>query len=149
MLLMLPFATEDRHHLSFIDAWFEATSAVCIAGLVVVDTETTFTAFGQIVLMILIQVGGLGFMTFGVLIAIMLGKSIGFKERLMIQEALNQLSIEGMVRLVKFVVVFTLIAEAIGAIILSIRWVSDFGFPRRSIMGFFIRFRLLIIQALI
>ncbi len=59
LLLMLPFATKDRHHLSFIDALFEATSAVCVTGLVVVGTETTFTMFGQIVLMVLIQVGGL------------------------------------------------------------------------------------------
>ncbi|GAA2700362.1 hypothetical protein GCM10009865_07320 [Aeromicrobium ponti] len=73
---------------------FEATSAVCVTGLVVVDTETTFTMFGQIVLMVLIQVGGLGFMTFGVLLAITLGKNIGLKGRLMIQESLNQLTIE-------------------------------------------------------
>lgn len=140
LLLMLPFATKDRHHLSFIDALFEATSAVCVTGLVVVDTQTTFTVFGQIVLMVLIQIGGLGFMTFGVLIAIMLGKNIGLKGRLMIQESLNQLSIEGMVRLVKFVVGFTLIAEMIGALILAIRWSSDFGFPAHCIMAFSIRF---------
>ncbi|WP_440231461.1 TrkH family potassium uptake protein [Cytobacillus sp. SAFR-174] len=137
LLLMLPFATKDRHHLSFIDALFEATSAVCVTGLVVVDTQTTFTVFGQIVLMVLIQIGGLGFMTFGVLIAIMLGKNIGLKGRLMIQESLNQLSIEGMVRLVKFVVGFTLIAETIGALILAIRWLSDFGFPRALYYGIF------------
>lgn len=137
LLLMLPFATKDRHHLSFIDALFEATSAVCVTGLVVVDTETTFTTFGQIVLMILIQVGGLGFMTFGVLIAIMLGKNIGLKGRLLIQESLNQLSIQGMVRLVKFVVGFTLIVEAIGAFILAIRWAADFGFPRSLYYGVF------------
>ncbi|CAM3768306.1 Trk system potassium uptake protein TrkH [Cytobacillus oceanisediminis] len=90
-----PFCDKRQgHHLSFIDALFEATSAVCVTGLVVVDTETTFTMFGQIVLMVLIQVGGLGFMTFGVLLAITLGKNIGLKGRLMIQESLNQLTIE-------------------------------------------------------
>src|SRR4051812_16737635 len=62
-LLMIPFATADRHHLSFIDALFEATSAVCVTGLAVVDTGTTFTLFGQIVLLVLIQLGGWGFMT--------------------------------------------------------------------------------------
>ncbi|KAF0821917.1 TrkH family potassium uptake protein [Cytobacillus firmus] len=137
LLLMLPFSTSDRHHLSFIDALFEATSAVCVTGLVVVDTQTTFTVFGQVVLMALIQIGGLGFMTFGVLIAIMLGKTIGLKGRLMIQESLNQLTIEGMVRLVKFVVAFTLIVEAIGAIILAVRWAEDFGFPQSLYYGAF------------
>ncbi|WP_264737974.1 TrkH family potassium uptake protein [Cytobacillus firmus] len=137
LLLMLPFSTSDRHHLSFIDALFEATSAVCVTGLVVVDTQTTFTVFGQVVLMALIQIGGLGFMTFGVLIAIMLGKNIGLKGRLMIQESLNQLTIEGMVRLVKFVVAFTLIVEAIGAIILAVRWAEDFGFPQSLYYGAF------------
>lgn len=137
LLLMLPIATKDRHSLSFIDALFEATSAVCVTGLVVVDTETTFTVFGQIVLMILIQVGGLGFMTFGVLIALILGKNIGLRGRLMIQESLNQLSIEGMVRLVKFVFGFTLLIEGIGTIILSIRWADDFGFPRSIYYGLF------------
>jgi trk system potassium uptake protein len=136
-LLMLPFATKDRHHLSFIDALFEATSAVCVTGLVVVDTQTTFTVFGQIVLMFLIQIGGLGFMTVGILIALFLGKNIGLKGRLMIQESLNQLSLEGMVRLVKFVVIFTLIIEGIGATILAIRWASDFGFPQSIFYGIF------------
>jgi trk system potassium uptake protein TrkH len=137
LLLMLPFATKDRHHLSFIDALFEATSAVCVTGLVVVDTETTFTLFGQIVLIVLIQVGGLGFMTFGIIIAIVLGKNIGLKGRLMIQESLNQLYIEGMVRLVKFVVGFTFIIEGIGAVILAIRWSHDFGFPKSLFYGLF------------
>ncbi|MGM0877902.1 MAG: TrkH family potassium uptake protein [Bacillota bacterium] len=137
LLLMLPFATKDRHHLSFIDALFEATSAVCVTGLVVVDTETTFTLFGQIVLMVLIQIGGLGFMTFGIIIAIFLGKNIGLKGRLMIQESLNQLNIEGMVRLVKFVVGFTLLIEGIGAVILAIRWSHDFGFPKSLYYGLF------------
>ncbi|AIM16165.1 Ktr system potassium transporter B [Bacillus sp. X1(2014)] len=137
LLLMLPFATKDRHHLSFIDALFEATSAVCVTGLVVVDTQSTFTLFGQIVLMVLIQIGGLGFMTVAILIALFLGKNIGLKGRLMIQESLNQLSLEGMVRLVKFVVFFTLLIEGLGAVILAIRWSSDFGFPQSIFYGIF------------
>ncbi|MCD4837948.1 TrkH family potassium uptake protein [Neobacillus sedimentimangrovi] len=134
---MLPFATKDRHHLSFIDALFEATSAVCVTGLVVVDIQSTFTLFGQIVLMVLIQIGGLGFMTVAILIALFLGKNIGLKGRLMIQESLNQLSLEGMVRLVKFVVFFTLLIEGLGAVILAIRWSSDFGFPQSIFYGIF------------
>jgi trk system potassium uptake protein len=137
LLLMLPLATKDRHHLSFIDALFEATSAVCVTGLVVVDTGTTFTIFGQTVLILLIQIGGLGFMTFGILIALFLGKNIGLHGRLMIQESLNQLTLEGMVRLVKFVVGFTFLVEGIGAVILTIRWVTDFGFPKAMYYGIF------------
>lgn len=137
LLLMIPEATKDRHHLSFIDALFEATSAVCVTGLVVVDTESTFTLLGQLVLLVLIQIGGLGFMTFGILIALFLGKNIGLKGRLMIQESLNQISLEGMVRLVKFVLIFTFITEGIGAIFLSIRWASDFGFPKALFYGIF------------
>ncbi|KIY20964.1 MULTISPECIES: TrkH family potassium uptake protein [Mesobacillus] len=137
MLLMLPGATKDRNYLSFIDALFEATSAVCVTGLVVVDTQSTFTLFGQIVLMLLIQIGGLGFMTFGILIALFLGKNIGLKGRMMIQESLNQISLEGMVKLVKFVVGFTFLIEATGAVILSIRWAPDFGFPNSIYYGIF------------
>jgi trk system potassium uptake protein len=137
LLLMLPFATKDRHHLSFIDAIFEATTAVCVTGLVVVDTETTFTLFGQIVMLVLIQVGGLGFMTFGILISLFLGKNIGLTSRVMIQESLNQLSLEGMVKLVKFVVGFTFLIEGIGAIILAIRWSNDLGFPKSIYFGIF------------
>ena len=137
LLLMLPISTQDRHHLSFIDALFEATTAVCVTGLVVVDTKTTFTLFGQIVILLLIQVGGLGFMTFGVLISLFLGKNIGLSSRLMIQESLNQLSLEGMVRLVKFVVGFTLLIEGVGAVILAIRWAKDFGFPQSIYYGIF------------
>lgn len=112
-------------------------SAVCVTGLVVVDTGTTFTVFGQCVLLFLIQTGGLGFMTIGVIIAIFLGKNIGLKGRLMIQESLNQLSLEGMVRLVKFIIFFTFLFEAIGALFLAIRWTTDFGFPTSIYYGIF------------
>lgn len=137
LLLMIPGATKDRHHLSFVDALFEATSAVCVTGLVVVDTETTFTTFGQVILLSLIQIGGLGFMTFGILIALFLGRHIGLKSRLMIQESFNQISLEGMVRLIKFILIFTFVIEGIGALILAIRWSSDFGFPKAIFYGFF------------
>ena len=137
LLLMLPNSTNDGHELSILDAIFEATSAVCVTGLVVVDTGTTFTIFGQCVLLFLIQTGGLGFMTVGVVIAIFLGKNIGLKGRLMIQESLNQLSLEGMVRLVKFILLFTLLFEAIGALFLSIRWSVDLGFPTSIYYGIF------------
>ncbi|WP_071435469.1 TrkH family potassium uptake protein [Bacillus kwashiorkori] len=137
LLLKLPFATVNGTSLSFIDALFEATSAVCVTGLVVVDTGTTFTVFGQIVIMLLIQMGGLGFMTFGVLIALLFGKNIGLQSRLMIQESFNQNRLEGMVRLVKFIFIFTIIMETIGAFILTLSWLNEFGFWKASFYGLF------------
>ncbi|WP_366248600.1 TrkH family potassium uptake protein [Terribacillus aidingensis] len=136
-LLMLPMATADRHHLSFIDALFEATSAVCVTGLVVVDTQTTFTLFGQIVLLCLIQIGGLGFMTLAVFIALLLRRNISFEERHLVKESLNQNSYEGIVRMVRFVLLFTVICEVIGTIILGIHWGNEFGYPKSFYYGLF------------
>ena len=136
-LLMIPFATADRHHLSFIDALFEATSAVCVTGLAVVDTGTTFTLFGQIVLLVLIQLGGWGFMTSGTLMFIILGKKIGLKQRLLIQESLNYFSLQGVIRLVLRIVLITLVVEAIGAIVLSIRWAQEMNWGKAIYYGIF------------
>ncbi|MCM3227242.1 TrkH family potassium uptake protein [Terribacillus saccharophilus] len=136
-LLMLPMATADRHHLSFIDALFEATSAVCVTGLVVVDTQTTFTLFGQIVLLCLIQIGGLGFMTLTVFIALLLRRNISFEERHLVKESLNQNSYEGIVRMVRFVLLFTVICEVIGTIILGIHWGDELGYLKSFYYGLF------------
>jgi len=125
VLLILPISTYKG--ISLIDAFFTATSAVCVTGLVVVDTGTFFTRFGQTVILMLIQVGGLGFMTAGTIIFIILGKKINLKERLVIQEALNQFSIAGLVGLIKKIVLFTLILEGIGALFLSYRFIPMFG----------------------
>ncbi|MBM7579115.1 Trk-type K+ transport system membrane component [Jeotgalibacillus terrae] len=89
LLLKLPLATEAEG-ISWIDAFFMATSATTVTGLVTVDTGTVFTVFGETVIMMLIQIGGLGFMTFAVLAILILGKRISLKERLLLQEALNQ-----------------------------------------------------------
>ena len=136
-LLMIPFATADRHHLSFIDALFEATSAVCVTGLAVVDTGTTFTLFGQIVLLVLIQLGGWGFMTSGTLMFIILGKKIGLKQRLLIQESLNYFSLQGVIRLVLRIALITLVVEAIGAIVLAIRWAQEMSVGKAIYYGIF------------
>lgn len=125
ILLKLPFATTDS--VSLIDALFTSTSAMTVTGLVVVDTGTAYTLFGQIVIMALIQIGGIGIMTFAVLIFIMLGKKIGFKERLVIQQALNQTSVGGVIQLVKRIVVFSFIIEAIAILLLAYKWVPEYG----------------------
>ncbi|AKO92627.1 TrkH family potassium uptake protein [Priestia filamentosa] len=136
-LLMIPAATSDRHHLSFIDALFEATSAVCVTGLAVVDTGTTFTLFGQIILLVLIQVGGWGFMTIGILMFIILGKKIGLQQRLILKESLNAFSLQGVIALVRRVVFITLAVEAIGALILAIRWAQEMSWGKAIYYGIF------------
>ncbi len=136
-LLMIPAATSDRHHLSFIDALFEATSAVCVTGLAVVDTGTTFTLFGQLILLVLIQVGGWGFMTIGILMFIVLGKKIGLQQRLILKESLNAFSLQGVIALVQRVVLITLAVEGIGALILAIRWSQEMSWGRAIYYGIF------------
>lgn len=136
-LLMIPAATQDRHHLNFVDALFEATSAVCVTGLAVVDTGTTFTLFGQIILLVLIQIGGWGFMTSGILMFLIFKKKIGFKQRLLLQESLNSFSIQGVIQLVQRVILITLLIEAIGALILAIRWSQEMGWGKAVYYGIF------------
>ncbi|MDA8234412.1 MAG: TrkH family potassium uptake protein [Clostridia bacterium] len=137
LLLTLPVTTVDGEGLKFLDALFTATSAVCVTGLVVVDTGTTFTVFGKVVIISLIQIGGLGFMTMATLFFILIGKRIGLKERMLMQEALNQVSMEGIVRLTKYVLLATLIIEGIGALILTLTWLDDLGMPKALWYGLF------------
>ncbi len=126
-ILMLPVSSQARVITPFINAIFTATSAVCVTGLVVVDTGTYWSVFGKTVIMILIQIGGLGFMTMTTTIAILLGKKIGLKNRLVMQEALGQFSIAGVIRLTKYVIIATFSIEFIGAILLSTRFIPMFG----------------------
>ncbi|MCU9614603.1 TrkH family potassium uptake protein [Caldibacillus lycopersici] len=124
-LLKLPFATSAS--ISWLDAVFTATSATTVTGLAVVDTGTTFTTFGEVIIMLLMQFGGLGFMTFAVLFFLMFKKKIGLQERVLIQESLNQTALGGLVQLVKALFIFSISIEAIGFILLSIKWVPAFG----------------------
>lgn len=125
LLLLLPISTVDGQGLSLVDSLFTATSATAVTGLVVVTTGTHFTLFGQLVVMFLIQVGGLGIMTVSTLFALFLGKKIGLKERMIIQEDLNQLKMSGVVRLVKYILFMTLIIEGTGALLLFFRLFRD------------------------
>ncbi|MCY9665151.1 TrkH family potassium uptake protein [Paenibacillus alginolyticus] len=134
-LLTLPFASATGHSIAFIDALFTATSATCVTGLVVVDTGSAYTMFGQIVIVSLIQIGGLGFMTMSTLIAFAFRKKITLKERLVLQEAFNQGSMEGIVRLIRKVIIYSLSIEAIAAVIFTIRWTFDFGFTKALYFG--------------
>lgn len=127
LILMLPISSQSREVTPFINAIFTATSAVCVTGLVVVDTGTYWSVFGKTVIIILIQIGGLGFMTMTTTIAIILGKKIGLKNRLVMQEALGQFSIAGVIRLTRYVIVATFSIELVGAILLSTRFIPIFG----------------------
>ena len=108
-LLMLPFAVHPGAHVGPLDALFTATSAVCVTGLVVVDTGDTFSLFGQAVIAILIQIGGLGVASIGMGLALVAGRRISLKGRSLVREALNVESLEGMVRLVRAILLVTLI----------------------------------------
>ncbi|MEK3789063.1 MULTISPECIES: TrkH family potassium uptake protein [Paenibacillus] len=125
LLLMLPIANTSGEPLPFLDALFTATSATCVTGLVVVDTGTHFTIFGQIVIAVLIQIGGLGFMTMATLVALVFKRRISYKERLILQEAMNQTSVEGIVALIRKVIIYSLTIEAVCAVLFAIRWAFD------------------------
>ncbi|KAI7259397.1 hypothetical protein KC345_g10320 [Hortaea werneckii] len=137
LLLMLPLSSVSGQPLSFINALFTATSAACVTGLVVVDTGTYFTGFGQAVILVLIQIGGLGFMTMATLFALLLKRRISLRDRLILQEAMNQSSMEGIVRLIRKVLIYSLVIEAAGAVLLTIRWAFDMPLDRALYYGLF------------
>lgn len=127
LILMTPMVAKNGVGLSFVDALFTATSAVCVTGLVVVDTGAYFNLFGQLVIISLIQIGGLGFMTLATMMSIAFGKQINLRERLIMQEAFNQLNYSGVVRLTLNVIKMTLAIEFIGGTILAWRFFQDYG----------------------
>ena len=127
ILLSLPFSTVPGHRVSFLDAFFTSTSAVCVTGLVVVDTGTAYTLFGQIVIILLIQAGGLGVMTVTTLVYLLIGKRITLSERILIREAMNEFELSGLVKMILKVIKVTLFAELAGAGLLAIRFVPMFG----------------------
>lgn len=137
LLLMLPIATKSGKSADFLTALFTSTSAVCVTGLVVVDTGTYWSTFGQVVIMLLIQIGGLGIMAMSTLFALILGRRITFKQRLIMQEAFNVNSIEGIVKFAKYILIITFLFESVGAIILSIRFLPQMGFKKALYYGIF------------
>lgn len=129
IMLTLPIATRTGE-VNFIASLFTATSATCVTGLVVADTYQNWSVFGQIVVITMIQLGGLGFMTVGVYISVLLKKKIGLQERESIHESVNTLETAGVVRLVKKIVQGTFIIEGIGAMLLATRFIPRFGVKR-------------------
>lgn len=126
LLLKLPIATTQP--ISWTSALFTATSATTVTGLSVFDPGTVLTGFGELVLLVLIQCGGIGLMTFAVAILILFRKKVGLQNRVYLQESLTQHSIGGIVRLVKLILAFALSVEAVATILLTIYWTPLFGF---------------------
>ncbi len=127
ILLVLPWAAKDGQSTSYINALFTATSAACVTGLVPFDTFTHWNLFGQIVILLLIQLGGLGFTTFVSILFIMVKRGFGLFERSAVIKSLGSNSLKGVKTLVKQIVIGTLIFELLGAGLLSIRFIGDFG----------------------
>ncbi|MDD5084420.1 MAG: TrkH family potassium uptake protein [Candidatus Omnitrophica bacterium] len=129
-LLCLPGATHSRH-LSFVDAFFTATSATCVTGLIVVDTGTYFTAFGQWVILLMIQLGGLGIMTFSTFFVVALGRKLSFGSRFIFKETMGEYGFLNIFRVLKHIFIFTIAIEAIGAVVLYTR-MNDFYPPFKA-----------------
>lgn len=127
LLLMLPLATRDGQGASFTDALFTSTSAVCVTGLVINDTATYWSIFGQGVILFMIQVGGMGVVTIAVSIATVSGRKIGLKQRSTLQKSISAPQMGGIVRMTEFIIKTTLIIEAIGAIAMAPVFCRDFG----------------------
>ncbi|WP_280514058.1 potassium transporter TrkG, partial [Vibrio harveyi] len=123
--------------LSFIDALFTATSAISVTGLGVVDTGTHFTLSGQVLLLILMQIGGLGQMTLSAVLLYMFGLRMSLRQQSLTQEALGQNKVVNLHRLIKHIVIFALISECIGTFILAIRWVPEFGWQKGMFTALF------------
>ena len=136
MLLWLPVAAA-REPLTLLDAFFTATSAVCVTGLIVVDTPNDLSIFGQWVVLLLIQAGGLGYMSITTVVAVAIGKQLTMHERLTLQEALNVQTMEGLIRFVVNVFKLTLAFEIVGALVLGLRWTEELGVGRAFYAGLF------------
>jgi len=135
-LLMFPAATVSGE-MALIDALFTATSAVCVTGLIVVDTGRYFTAFGQAVILVLIQIGGLGVMTISVTIFRLLGKNISFRQRLVIQDIFTHTPQENILSLVKSILLYTAIIESLGAGLLFIHWIKEYPAGKALYLAWF------------
>ena len=127
LLLNLPVASNSGVSIGLVNALFTATSATCVTGLIIADTLTQWTLFGQIIIIVLIQVGGLGIITLATFFSAILGRKVGMKGRILAQASISEYSFTEVVALIKGIVLITFVIEAIGALLLSIRFVPMFG----------------------
>lgn len=129
-ILSLPISSASGEATSFLDSVFTATSATCVTGLVVVDTGTHWNLFGQTVIMILIEIGGLGFMSFATFISVLIGRKITLKSRLLMQEAMNTFKIQGVVKMMLKVIQFAFVIQLVGALILATQFIPEYGLSK-------------------
>ena len=137
VLLAMPAASRNGVSCGFRPALFTATSATCVTGLVLYDTWSQWSGFGQIVILSLIEIGGLGFMSAASIFVFFLRKKVGLKQRLLMAQALSLNDMEGVVRLQKVVLTGSLGIETVGALILTLRFWPEFGFRRALRWGIF------------
>ncbi len=136
LLLAQPMAVHGAP-LKFIDALFTSASAVCVTGLVVVDTGSRFTLIGQWIILILIQLGGLGIMTFSVVFVLLLGRKLAFREKILISDTFSHLPVDNIASLVKEIFIFTFAIEGLGALLLFCRWLPEYPWPRALYLAIF------------
>ena len=127
LILTLPISSKSHEWTSFIDALFTSTSAVCVTGLIVFDTATHWTIFGQIIILLLIQIGGMGVVTIAVSLAVASGKKIGLFSRETMKNAISAPNVSGIVRLTGFIIKGTFLIEMIGALIMLPVFCTDYG----------------------
>lgn len=137
IILSLPISSSNGTRTNFLDSFFTATSSVCVTGLVTLDTATHWSMFGKTIIMILIEVGGLGFMAITTIFALVLGKKITLKERLVMQEAYNTFNIQGIIRHVIYLLLFTVSVQAIAAVTLMTQFIPMFGVKKGVFFGVF------------
>lgn len=134
---MLPIASKERVFTPILDSLFTAASATCVTGLVLFDTFTHWSLFGQLVILILIQIGGLGFVTLAIMIVTFTGKKIGFSQRVMLQESISAPKVGGIVRLTRFVISGALLFESLGMLVLALRLCPRFGLLKGLYLALF------------
>ena len=137
LLLTLPISSKSGEFTPYLTCLFTSTSAACVTGLVVVDTALHWSLFGQIIILLLIQIGGLGIMTVITLVAVALGKKIGLYHRTVLMVSSNTLKLGGIIHLVRRIFTGTIIFEGLGAILLSIRFCPELGFWKGVYYGIF------------
>lgn len=135
ILLSLPISSVKGEFTNLLDTIFTATSAVCVTGLIVKDTGLYWSVFGQWVIIILIEIGGLGFMALSTIFALLLGKKISLKERLVMQEAYNTFSLQGVISHVRYMILFTLSVQGVAALVLMTQFIPMYGLGKGVYFG--------------
>lgn len=137
LLLMLPISTKDGRGASFFDSLFTSTSAVCVTGLIVKDTALYWSGFGQAIILILIQIGGMGVVTLTVAFAMLAGRKINLKELSTLREAISAPDIKGVVRLTGFIILGIIVFELVGAAVMMPAFIKEFGVGKGIWYGIF------------